>query len=404
MECSNLAGSHGHHVNGKHNEVQTIDPPDPSIVKMVPRHRPLTPMRRFRGVLCLVIMLSTAFMMMVYLAPVTTFLVRLFSVHYSRKSTCFLFGMWLAMWPFLFEKINKTRFIFSGESVPAKERVLLFANHRTEVDWMYLWDFALRKGRLQCIKYILKKSLMKLPVFNWAFHIIEFIPVERKWEIDEAIIRSRLSELKNPKDPLWLAVFPEGTDYTEQKCIRSQEYAAKHGLPILKNVLLPKTKGFNCCLQELRSTVDAVYDITIAYKHRPPTFLDNVYGIDPSEVHIHINSIQVSTIPTSEAEVAGWLTERFRLKDELLSDFSTLGHFPNEGAEGDLSTAKCLANFVAVVAVTGLLMYLTLFSSAWFKVYAVFSCCFLTLATCYSVHLPQVIGSPPGSGVRPKEA
>lgn len=329
--------------------------------------------------------------MMVYLSPVTTFLVRLFSVHYSRKSTCFLFGMWLAMWPFLFEKINKTRFVFSGESVPAKERVLLFANHRTEVDWMYLWDFALRKGRLQCIKYILKKSLMKLPVFNWAFHIIEFIPVERKWEIDEAIIRSRLSELKNPKDPLWLAVFPEGTDYTEKKCIKSQEYAAEHGLPVLKNVLLPKTKGFNCCLQVLRSTIDAVYDITIAYKHRPPTFLDNVYGIGPSEVHIHITSIQVSDIPTSEDQVADWLIERFRLKDELLSNFSTLGHFPNEGTEGGLSTTKCLANFVSVVTVTGFLMYITLFSSVWFKVFVAFSCSFLTLATCYSIHLPQII-------------
>jgi lysocardiolipin and lysophospholipid acyltransferase len=79
---------------------------------------------------------------------------------------------------------------------------------------MYLWDLALRKGRLQSIKYILKKSLMKLPIFNWAFHIIEFIPVERNWEIDEPLIRRRLTGLKNPKDPLWLAVFPEGTDYT----------------------------------------------------------------------------------------------------------------------------------------------------------------------------------------------
>jgi lysocardiolipin and lysophospholipid acyltransferase len=140
--------------------------------------------------------------------------------------------------------------------------------------------------------------------------------------------------------------------------------------------------------------IDAVYDITIAYKHRLPTFLDNVYGIDPSEVHIHINSIQLSEIPTSEDEVAGWLIERFRLKDELLSNFLTLGHFPNEGTEGDLSTLKCLANFTAVVGVTGILTYLTLFSSVWFKVFVAFSCTFLTVATCYSTHLPQLIGSP----------
>lgn len=43
----------------------------------------------------------------------------------------------------------------------------------------------------------------------------------------------------------------------EKKCIKSQEYAAEHGLPMLENVLLPKTKGFICCLQELRSSLDA---------------------------------------------------------------------------------------------------------------------------------------------------
>ncbi|XP_066167181.1 probable 1-acyl-sn-glycerol-3-phosphate acyltransferase 5 isoform X2 [Oryza sativa Japonica Group] len=340
-------GSQGYHVNGK--QVQSVVP---SIQNNGPRHRPLTLMRRCRGMLCLVIMPLTAFMMMVYLSPVTTFLIRLFSVHYSRKSTCFLFGMWLAMWPFLFEKINKTKFVFSGETVPPKERVLLFANHRTEVDWMYLWDLALRKGRLQCIKYILKKSLMKLPIFNWAFHIIEFIPVERKWEVDEPLIRSRLSELKNPKDPLWLAVFPEGTDYTEKKCIKSQEYAKEHGLPILNNVLLPKTKGFHCCLQELRDSMD------------------------------------------SEDEVADWLIERFKLKNKLLSDFSALGHFPNEGTEDDLSTLKCIANFVAVISTTTVLTYLTLFSSVWFKIFVAFSSAFLTFATLYSIHLPQLICSP----------
>lgn len=151
----------------------------------------------------------------------------------------------------------------------------------------------------------------------------------------------------------------------------------------------------------------AVYDITIAYKHRPPTFLDNVYGVGPSEVHIHISSIQVSDIPASEDGVAGWLVERFRLKDELLSGFSALGHFPDEGtAEGDLSTAECLANFAAVVAVTGLLAYLTLFSSVWFKLFVAFSCSSLTLATCYSVHLPQMVGfgsGTPGS-IHAKEA
>lgn len=178
------------------------------------KHRPLTPIRFLRGLIGLVVFLSTALMCLVYFVPVAVVGLRLFSVRCSRKTVSFIFGLWLSLWPSLFEKINKTKVVFSGDGVPMKERVLLIANHRTEVDWMYLWDLALRKGRLGCIKYILKSSLMKLPIFGWGFHILEFIAVERKWEIDEQILQQKLSTLKDPQDPLWLALFPEGTDYT----------------------------------------------------------------------------------------------------------------------------------------------------------------------------------------------
>lgn len=45
--------------------------------------------------------------------------------------------------------------------------------------------------------------------------------------------------------------------YSEQKCLRSQKYASENGLPIMKNVLLPKSKGFCACLEELRDSMDA---------------------------------------------------------------------------------------------------------------------------------------------------
>ncbi|KAM7278089.1 hypothetical protein ACFE04_005223 [Oxalis oulophora] len=264
--------------------------------------------------------------------------------------SAFLFGLWLALWPFLFEKVNQTKVVFSGDTVPNRERVMLIANHRTEVDWMYLWDLALRKGCLGDLKYMLKSSLMKLPIFGWGFHILEFISVHRKWETDEPILRQMLSTFRNPDDPLWLAVFPEGTDFTEEKCKRSQQYAAEVGLPVLTYVLLPKTRGFSVCLEILRDSLDAVYDMTIAYKHRCPNFIDNVFGVDPSEVHIHVRRIPLDEIPVSETGSADWLMNSFKLKDQLLADFNTRGHFPNEGSEKELSTVKCLFN-VAVITV-----------------------------------------------------
>ncbi|KAG6653222.1 probable 1-acyl-sn-glycerol-3-phosphate acyltransferase 5 isoform X1 [Carya illinoinensis] len=349
------------------------------------RRHELTPLRACRGLICLLVLLSTAFIMLVYFGFLSAVMLRIFSIHYSRKATSFFFGAWLALWPFLFEKINKTKVVFSGETVPARERVLLIANHRTEVDWMYLWDLALRKGSLGCIKYILKSTLMKLPVFGWGFHILEFIPVERKWEVDESTMRQMLSTFKDPQDPLWLALFPEGTDFTEQKCIRNQKYAAENGLPILKNVLLPKTKGFCACLEELRDCLDAVYDVTIGYKHRCPSFLDNVFGVDPSEVHIHVQHIPLDSIPTSEDEISSWLMDKFRLKDELLSNFYSQGYFPQEGTEMELSTEKWLVNIVVAIALISICIYLTFFSSIWFKIYVSLVCAYLASATYFNI-------------------
>ncbi|KAK2978345.1 hypothetical protein RJ640_016447 [Escallonia rubra] len=357
-----------------------------------PKRRALTPLRVFRGVICLLVLLSTAFMMLLCIGFLTAFVMRLFSIHYSRKFTSFFFGIWLALWPFLFEKINKTKVIFSGETVPARERVLLVANHRTEVDWMYLWDLALRKGRLGHIKYILKSSLMKLPVFGWSFHIMEFISVERKWEVDEPTMRQMLSTFKNPQDPLWLAVFPEGTDFTEQKCTRSQKYASENGLPIMKNVLLPKTKGFFACLEDLRGSLDAVYDLTIGYKFRCPSFLDNAFGVDPSEVHIHVRRIPLTEIPTSEDEVASWLMNAFSYKDQLLSEFYLKGHFPHEGTEGELSTVKCLLNFTGVIFFTSICTFF-FFSSAWFKVYVTLACAYMASATRFNIRPSPIMAS-----------
>ncbi|KAK9691130.1 hypothetical protein RND81_09G177700 [Saponaria officinalis] len=353
------------------------------------KHSALTPVRCIRGVICLVVLILTAFVMLVFLGFISAVVLRLFSIHYSRRVTSMVFASWLALWPLLFEKINKTRVIFSGETVLTKERVLLFANHRTEVDWMYIWDLALRKGSLGYIKYVLKRSLMKLPIFGWAFHILEFIPVQRKWDLDEPIMHQMLSTLQDPRDSLWLAIFPEGTDFTEQKCIRGQKYAAEHGLPILKNVLLPKTKGFFACMEKLRISLDAVLDVTIGYKPCCPSFLDNVFGLNPSEVHIHIRHLSVGDIPSSEDEVGSWLMNTFRLKDELLSEFYSTGHFPNEGTEEELCTMKCLVNLVGVLAITSICTFLTFFSSLWIiKLYVLLVCVYLAFATKYNYRPP----------------
>lgn len=358
----------------------------------VQTHKPLTFLRAIRGIFCLMVLVSTAFMTLIIFAPPAFLLLRLFSVHYSRKVVSFLFGHWLAMWPFLFEKINGTKVVFAGDSVPPRERVLLLCNHRTEVDWMYIWNLALRKDRLGYIKYILKNSVRNAPIFGWGFHVLEFILVERKWEVDEPVIESMLSTFKDPRDPLWLIIFPEGTDFTEQKCLRSQRIAKENNLPILKNVLLPRTKGFYSCVSLLRDCLDAVYDLTITYKPRCPLFMDNAFGIDPAEVHIHVRRIPLSEIPTSEDEATSWLNEAFRFKDQLLSSFYEEGSFPNSGTEEELPTYRCLLNVAVMVGLTVLFSFLSFSSIKWIGVYVALSCVYLAAATYFNSRPTPIFG------------
>lgn len=62
-----------------------------------------------------------------------------------------------------------------------------------------------------------------------------------------------------------LLFFPEGTRYTPEKHAVSMEFAAKTGLPHLKHLLIPRTKGFFAITQQLRNHFDAVYSGTLCF-------------------------------------------------------------------------------------------------------------------------------------------
>lgn len=55
-------------------------------------------------------------------------------------------------------------------------------------------------------------------------------------------LQSGLQRLRDYPQPFWLALFVEGTRFTQAKLLAAQEYAASAGLPVPKNVLIPRTK------------------------------------------------------------------------------------------------------------------------------------------------------------------
>ena len=55
-------------------------------------------------------------------------------------------------------------------------------------------------------------------------------------------IQSGLQRLRDFPLPFWLALFVEGTRFTQAKLLAAQEYAASTGLSVPRNVLIPRTK------------------------------------------------------------------------------------------------------------------------------------------------------------------
>lgn len=54
--------------------------------------------------------------------------------------------------------------------------------------------------------------------------------------------QSGYEKLKDFPVPFWLALFVEGTRFTQPKLLDAQQFAISKGLNVPRNVLLPRTK------------------------------------------------------------------------------------------------------------------------------------------------------------------
>lgn len=227
------------------------------------------------------------------------------------------------------------------------KRIVLIANHQLYTDWVYLWWFAysnLMHGR---IFIILKESLRYIPIIGQGMMFYGFIFMARKWTSDKPRLQHRLEKLKTSHipgsaecDPMWLLIFPEGTNLSENTKNRSKDFADKQGFYSLEHVLWPRSTGLFFCLQQLNGTVDWVYDCTLAYEGPPrgsypadyfslrSTYLQ---GRPPTSVNMHWRRFAVSEIPLDDQKAFdSWLRERWAEKEQLMNEYFEKRQFPSD--------------------------------------------------------------------------
>ncbi|KAJ5080982.1 hypothetical protein N7456_013692 [Penicillium angulare] len=236
------------------------------------------------------------------------------------------------------------------------ERLVLIANHQIYTDWIYLWWFAYTNVMHGRIFIILKDSLKWIPVVGQGMMFYGFIFLARKWTSDKARIEYRLQKLKtkymarsngSTYDPMWLLIFPEGTNLSINTKRRSDAFGEKQGLPSFNHQILPRSTGLFFCLQQLKGTVDWVYDSTIAYEGPPKGVYPDKYftlrstllqGRPPTSVNMHWRRFAVADIPLEDQkEFEEWLRARWAEKDKLLDHYWETGRFPSDLA-GSIET------------------------------------------------------------------
>lgn len=160
------------------------------------------------------------------------------------------------------------------------ERLIMMANHQIYTDWLYLWWVAYTNKMHGHIYIILKESLKYIPLVGPGMMFYGFIFMARNWAKDKSRLQHRLQVLNKSShggplsgsrelDPMWLLIFPEGTNLSANTRNGSKKWADKQGIQDMRHQLLPRSTGLQFCLKELKDTVDWVYDCTVAYEGVP---------------------------------------------------------------------------------------------------------------------------------------
>lgn len=212
-----------------------------------------------------------------------------------------------------------------------KEHALVISNHRSDIDWLVGWILAQRSGCLGSTLAVMKKSSKFLPVIGWSMWFTEYLFLERNWARDESTLKSGLQRLQDFPRPFWLALFVEGTRFTQAKLLAAQEYAASQGLPIPRNVLIPRTKGFVSAVNNMRQFVPAIYDVTVAVpKDQPSPTMLRIFKGQPSVIHVHMKRHAMNELPVTDDGVAQWCKDIFVAKDASLDKHLAEGTFGEE--------------------------------------------------------------------------
>jgi len=305
------------------------------------------------GTVHIVVMLLAMFINCNILVLMTLLLVAPFMPRWHHRLASHMFGCAFRVFVSWAQRVGGLRPIYYGPGASSLLHYnsggskLVIGNHLSYTDTFLFSSMAYLAGENAGMRAFAKAALRwQIPVVGWAASFLNFIFLSRNFESDKINIAKQVKQLCErsayySSGNFWLTIFPEGTRARPSKIKESQEFAKSRGLPVLKHVLLPRTKGLLKVLgeddQTLRESVDGILDVTFGYpskRENPksakvrPSIGDIFFDMGKTwPVHIYVRVIPMTEVPTKNEDIEKWIVRVFEEKDKLLKYYYKHGKF-----------------------------------------------------------------------------
>uniref|UniRef100_A0A0N5CF78 PlsC domain-containing protein n=1 Tax=Strongyloides papillosus TaxID=174720 RepID=A0A0N5CF78_STREA len=236
-------------------------------------------------------------------------------------------GFWTFVLMSLLQYVLRINVRLNGDVIDATKPSIIIMNHRTRLDWLYIWNalYRMNPWLIVSLKIALKHELQYFPGVGFGMLVSNYLFFKRKMSEDGPMIDETIDYFTSLGKPFQIFMFPEGTDKSDYTTMRSNTYASKHGLKQLNYCLYPRTAGFVRLYQKMKENnyISAVYNMTIAYPNNivQNELLFGLRGVVPKNVHFDVEKIDIDKIPNDDEGISKWLTELWQEKDEKLQRY-----------------------------------------------------------------------------------
>ncbi|CAH8586363.1 unnamed protein product [Schistosoma turkestanicum] len=307
----------------------------PCIPHPIPPKLPVNKLYGIRAIVGACLLFFSAYLGSIFfLAPLLPLAI-LSPVVFRYFNDLFL-ASWLMLAEFVINKVIGCRIRHFGDRVipsttAEPHSCLLLINHRTQLDWFFLWGLG---DPIQRMKIILKDSLAKIPGAGWAMQCGSFIFLRRRIATDQQRLQKIVEYLLKVKRSCQLLIFPEGTDLNSKSLERSDIYAKENNLPYVRYTLHPRSTGFLHLVKLIGlDSLSEVYDVTVSYPDiLPSPEINLIHGYVPREVHYLVRRFTLNDLldnicdnreldDETNDKLSKWLQARWLEKENILKEY-----------------------------------------------------------------------------------